>query len=167
MKKNLLRPSLILLVIFLQSCFTAKIESHKQEGYNQKLQKIYLIVNGAKESKTFSDGLLSGLNTKFKEKNVLTEGFVRDPLSLDTDEDIQKRIDDFNPDGLLILKQTRISYTNNAITGGTFELTLIDGKTKKPVWKGLVDVFGSLGINGSIGTSVNNLIKKLEQDQLI
>lgn len=167
MIKSIQSAILLLFVIFMQSCVTAKVESHKQAGYNQKLKKIYLIVNGAKDSKKFSKGLLSGLNNKFNGMGIPTDGFIHDPLSLDTDADIQQKISDFSPDGLLIFKQTKISYTNNAVTGGTFEVTLIDGKTKKPVWKGLVDVFGSLGINNSISTSVNNLIKKMKQDQLI
>lgn len=166
--KNLLRiAACVLIICSLQSCFSAKIESSKQAGYNEKLYKVYIIVNGAKETKNFSQTFFTGLKAKLREKNIQSNGFLRDPLSLDTEEDVLKKINDYDPQALLVIKQTHITYTNGTVTDAKLDLTLIDGKTQKPVWKGLAKVYGAFGITESAEVAVNNVIKKLQEDKLI
>ncbi len=122
---------------------------------------------GAKQANSFGATFIAGLSTRLKEKGVESGSYIRNPLSLDTDQDINKKIDDFSPEAVMFFKQKIIHSTNGGVDGGTFEITLIDGETKKPVWKSEFEIYGQFGIEQASSKAVDELIKKLEEDKII
>src|ERR1700743_3016536 len=135
MKRNFyIIPALLLLFIF-QSCSTVNIASNKQEGYNKQPKKIYIVISYDKGANVFCNGLVNGLKNKLKEKGIQTDSHSRDQLSLETEDELAKRVDTFNPEAVLMIQQTGTGDSRS-----TFELTLIDKETKKRVWKGLFDI---------------------------
>ncbi len=166
MKKNLILLSLFL-VTCLQACVTVKIDSNKEASYTKKPKKIYILISGAKQAKIFCQAFSDGLQSKFNEKGIQSESYVYNPLSLETDSDIDKRINQYSPEALLVIKQKQVHSTNGGVDGGTFELSLIDGATKKPVWKSELDVYGQMGMDDALEKSIATVCKKMEQDQLL
>lgn len=73
----------------------------------------------------------------------------------------------YDADGVLLIKQTQITYINGGAGGGTFEITLIDKETKKNVWKSTLNLQGAWYEDGTIDTMVAKLLTQMEQDQLI
>jgi len=167
MKKNFYSAIALLLLFMSQSCSTVNITSNKQQDYHKQLKKIYIVINYEKGTSTFCNGLLNGLKNKLKEKGVQVESRSRDQLSLETEDELAKRVDAFNPEAVLMIQQT--------LTGGesqsTFELTLIDKETKKRVWKALFDItadsYSSIQDDGAINKSVKAILEKLTQDKII
>ncbi len=157
----------LLLTVVLQSCYSAKIVSNKDVNYTQKLKRVYVIVSSAKDVKHFDDRLLTALTDKIKLKGVFADGFARNPLSLETEEDINRKINKYDPDALLLIKQTQITYINGGPGAGTFEITLIDKETKKNVWKSTLNLQGAWQDDSTIDTMVSKLLTQMEQDQLI
>ncbi len=90
---------------------------------------------------------------------------LRNPLSLETDAEIENNINDFKPTQLMIIKQTQVNSLNGKINGGTIEISIIDGTDKKIAWKGLLDVFygdfgnAYTGANASLTKFANKLIE--------
>jgi hypothetical protein len=158
---------LLLFILALQSCSSARIVSNKDVNYNRKLKKIYVFISSAKDVDHFDDRLLISLTDKIKLKGVFCEGFVRNPLSLETEEEINKKIDKYNPEALLLIKQTQVTYINGGPGGGIFEITLIDGETKKNVWKSSLNLSGPWQYDSTIETMVEKLLTQMVQDQII
>lgn len=169
MNKNLLLKSipLLFLILILQSCFSASIIANKDADYNKKIGRIYVVVSSAKNVSHFNDRLLKSLTDQIKLKGVYADGFVRDPLTLETEDDINAKINKFDPEALLIIKQTKITYINGGAGGGTFEITLVDKETKKNVWKSTLNLAGAWYSDGTVDTMVNKLLTQMEQDHLI
>jgi hypothetical protein len=162
-------PFTILLVVitFLQSCVTAKITSNKDADYIKQPKKIFILMNVSKEASGFSNGLLWGLKSKLKEKGVESTSYQHNPLSFDTDQDINKKIDDYAPEALMVIKQKVVHSINSMVDGSNFEITLIDNETKKTVWKSDFEVYGQMGIEDAVNKGVNELLKKLMKDKII
>ncbi|HJP63005.1 MAG TPA: hypothetical protein VJ844_06160 [Mucilaginibacter sp.] len=168
MKKYLITITPILVLAFiLQSCVTAKITSNKEASYTSQPKRVFILLKGAKQSKDFSNGFLAGLQAGFKEKGVTTDSYVRDPLSLDTKEDINKKINDFSPEALMLIEQKVVHSTNGMVDGGRFEISLIDGASRKPVWKGEFEVYGQFGIDDAVNKGVKEIFKKFIEDKIV
>jgi hypothetical protein len=166
MKRNLYLASVLIFLLISQSCSTVNIASNKQQGYNKQPKKIYIVINCDKTTNVFCSGLVNRLKSKFTEKDIQSESYVKDPLSLESEEELTKKISSYSPEAVLMIQQT--------VTGGsrcTFELTLIDGETKKHVWKSELDVsadsYASLEDEGVINKGLKALLDKLIQDKII
>jgi hypothetical protein len=167
MNKKLLFTPMLFVIILSQSCVTAKVTSNKDADYSRQPKKIFIMMNGAKQSGSFCNEFLSGLQTKFKEKAVESTTYVRDPLSLETKEDINKKISDYSPEALMVIQQKVVHSTNNFVDGGKFEISLIDSETRKTVWKSEFEVYSQFGIENAVNKSLNELFKKLTEDKII
>ncbi|MEP6949593.1 MAG: hypothetical protein ABI863_09985, partial [Ginsengibacter sp.] len=129
MKKSLYFLFIFLMpIISLLDCTSAKIVSNKDVGFNKKLKKIFVFINATKDSKSFWKGMADRLTNEFKQRGIESVFYLRDPLSLETDEDFSKKVSAYGPDGLLIIKQT---VTSGDWRVGDYELSIIDGETKK------------------------------------
>ncbi|MBB6111047.1 hypothetical protein SAMN05421821_11065 [Mucilaginibacter lappiensis] len=159
--------AVIAVIFILQSCVSTKIETNKDAGYNQKPKKLYMIITNAKDGKAFGQDLYNGLTLNFKTRNIICDGFVRDPLSLKTEQDIDNDINTFNPDALLLVKMTKITIMNGAPGSAVYELSLIEGKAKKVVWKGNLDVYGPFWNVSTVNSAIKTVINKMQEDQLI
>lgn len=153
-------------VFLIQSCATVNMASNKSDSYSKQPKKIYIVANFNKNDRTFCNGLVNGLKVNFTQKGIKTDSYMRDALSLESDEDIDRKANDYHPEAVLLIQQT--------LTGGgraTFELTLIDGETKKRVWKGAFDIstdsYSSMEDEGAINKSVKTIVEKLAQDKII
>ncbi len=158
--------SVTVLAFLIQSCATINMASNKSESYNKQPKKIYIVANFNKDDRTFCNGLVAGLKNNFTQKGIQSDSYMHDALSLESDEDINKKANDYNPEAVLLIQQT--------LTGGgraTFELTLIDSATKKHVWKGAfevsTDTYSSMEGDGTINRSVKTIVEKLAQDKII
>ncbi len=167
MRKN--SPLLIFafLLIALQSCVSSKLETNKDAEYTQKPRKIFLVISGSKDAKQFNTQLYNSLVRNFKKRNIVCDGFVRDPLSLQTEQDINNSINNFDPDALMVIKMTKVDMMNGGAGGGTFEISLIENKKKKTVWKGVLDVTGPFNGTDVVNSATKTIIKKLQDDQVI
>jgi hypothetical protein len=167
MKKNLHIIAVIAIILILQSCISTKIVTNKDVRYNQKPKKLYMIITNSKDGKAFSQDLYNGLTQNFKNRSIICDGFVRDPLSLKTEQDIDKDINTFNPDALLLIKMTKITIMNGSPGSAIYELSLIEGKAKKAVWKGNLDVYGPFWNVSTVNSAIKTVITKMQEDQLI
>ncbi|WDF78130.1 hypothetical protein PQ469_30045 [Mucilaginibacter sp. KACC 22773] len=166
MKKKLLLALVVTGMFLLQACVTAKIASNKQADYTKKPKKIFILLNGAKASKYFFVEFTRSLQLKLTEKKIESTMYIRDELSLDSEGDINKKITEFNPEALLVMKQTVSHTTNNYVDGGTFEISLIDGETKKTVWKSVFEIYSQFGLSEAVDTGVKKLYDKMVEDQI-
>ncbi|RVT98055.1 hypothetical protein EOD41_18380 [Mucilaginibacter limnophilus] len=163
MIKNLYLLILGFMLIF-QACGTVKISSNKQADYTKKPRKIFIMSDCAKEGSSFCNFLSGGLQREFINKGIQADFYMRDPLSLDTETDINKKISSYEPDAVLLIRQTVAGYSV-----GTYELTLIDGQTKKNVWKSEVSTeSGSYGTDLDVfKKALKIVLNKLTTDEII
>jgi len=166
MKKTIYLFFVTVLAFLFQSCATVNMASNKSDSYNKQPKKIYIVANFNKDDRIFCNGLIAGLKDNFTKRGIQSDSYLRDALSLESDDDINKKANEYNPEAVLLIQQT--------LTGGgraTFELTLIDGETKKRVWKGAFDIstdtYSSMEDEGAINKSVKIIVEKLAQDKII
>lgn len=98
-----------------------------------------------------------------KAKTVETESHVYNELSLESEESRIQEIKNYNPEAILLIRQT-VTGIDNA-----FELTLIDATSKKPVWKS--EISTSTGTYGDtdelVSKSRKAIISKFTADGLL
>lgn len=151
-------------IVLLQSCATVKMTSNKQAGYTKQPKRIYIMASCSKEGELFCRNLGDGLKKDFTNRGIASEFYLRSALALDTEEDISKKLNDFKPEAALFIRQT--------VTGGgqgTYELTLVDGETKKNVWKSEV-ITSTDGYTSDIDLldkGVRTVVNKLIEDKII
>ena len=166
MKRPLYLIFILLVMVSLHSCTTVNIIANKQSSYSKKPKKIYIVGNCTKNANVFCTGLINGLKKNLTDRGIVSDGFVSDPLSLETEQDINKKIMMFNPEAVL-----RIQQTSNGTTIGVFELTLIDSESSKNVWKGELqisaDQYSSIEDEGIIKKAINQLLMQLSHDNII
>ncbi|TWJ02532.1 hypothetical protein JN11_01505 [Mucilaginibacter frigoritolerans] len=153
--------------LFFTSCVSTKITSNKDASFNRKLKKIYVICNLGKDVSNFNERLFEGVKKKFTENNITIDGFVRNPVALETDEDVLNKIRSYDPEALMIIKQTHVTYYNGGPGGGVFEVSLIDKVSQKNIWKSEIDVTGPWWDEDTSDSIVKKLILKLKEDQII
>ena len=159
--------SVIALLLVMQSCVTAKIESNKDASYTKQPKRIFILVNTASQATDFTTDFIAGFQKKLIIKGVTSSSYTHTALSFETNDDVNKKITDYSPDAVLIIKQIEVHSTNKMVDGGKFEISLLDYESKKKVWKSDFDVYGSMGLSSASDKSVDELIKKMEEDKII
>jgi hypothetical protein len=158
--------AIAVVVLIIQSCATVNMKSNKQANYYKQPKKIYIVTNCDGDYKEFCMGVMNGLKDNLAKKGIKANGYLRDALSLDSDGEINKKITDYSPEAVLSIKQT---LTGDGIAA--FELTLIDGETKKNVWKGSFDLavgyYSTAEDQGVINKSVKAIMDQLILDKII
>ena len=149
---------LLVMTITSQSCVTAKIESNKEASYTKHPKRIFILINTASKSKEFTDYFIAGLQRNFTIKGVASDTYTHTALSFETNEEVNKKVSDYSPDAVMIIKQTEVHSTNNMVDGGRFEISMLDFESKKTVWKSILVVSGSMGLSSAVDKSVNELI---------
>lgn len=159
--------AILLQALLFSSCVTTKIVSNKDASYTKKLKKIYIICNLGKDESNFNERLFDTLKNNLLRNKIAVEGFIRNPVALETDQDIIKKINDYDPDALMVVKQTHVTYINGGPGAGKFEVSLIDKLTQKSIWKAEIDLTGPWWEAASSNSVIEKLIMKLKEDQLI
>lgn len=170
MTKNLpFKPSLLLIIIIIiiQSCISTKITSNKGADYTKQPKKIFILMNNAKETNEFCSVLLARLKKKLLEKGVQSDSYRRNPLSLETEKDIDSKINNYAPEALMVMQQKIIYSTNGRVDGEKLEISLIDDETKKTVWKSEFEFHAMLRMTDAVDKSIKKIIKKLIDDKLV
>ena len=158
----------ILLVFLLQSCVTAKITSVKDINYTKKPARIFILVNNSNDTKTFWNESATEMVKGLKGKGVEAVSYVKSNLSLDSEGDINKKINDYNPEAVLIIRQT---VTSGSWRGGQYELTLTvpEEMDKKNVWKCQFEPRneGAPDIHSAARENAQVILGKLSKDKIL
>jgi hypothetical protein len=165
-QKNLIICTLLLSIVY--SCTTVKVASNKANNYNKKLTKVFVLTQSESKAVKVTDHISRKLMTAFKDKNIEGRFESKNSLSLTTDAAYQNKINAFNPNQLMVIKQTAISYRSPTIIDAiSFEINILDYTSKVIIWKGELEIYGQVGVKSSIEKSFRKLIKQLKKDALI
>ena len=158
----------VMACLVLTSCVTAKIESNAADAPNYKMEKVFVLVNTAQENEEYSKEFYSALEVALSKKNIESSAYIRTPLTLDTKEDIDNKINAFQPEHLMIIDQTRMTIGGgNIVVSSDFQFSIIEYPSNEPTWKGILEVWTHLGIRGSIKKSIRKLMEDLESSKIV
>ena len=169
-----------------------KIDSNKEPDFSGKISKLYILIKQTDNAKPFLYPFITRFETYLTSKNIAFQEYYLEQLSLETDENVQKRIDAYGPNTVMIVSQdqSRIthSYSNNGfagsggynsvgfggnagnmrrITGGTFDIKLFIPKSKNPVWRASLRADSPKGIKRAVTEATEKFINKLIADNLL
>jgi hypothetical protein len=174
---NPLHVLLFSVLLLTTACGTSRISSNKSPDFNDKLTKIYLLVKAGKGTTSFAQQFQDAFFAELAKRNIATDGYIVQPLALESDEDIHKKIEKFNPQVLMIMQQTQAEryagvgmnsiYAQNNVNGATFDIKLLLPGSDKPVWRASLESHGDYGILAAVNKSVKRLIDELTQDGLL
>ncbi|MEZ4797723.1 MAG: hypothetical protein R2785_11215 [Flavobacteriaceae bacterium] len=174
-----MKKALVFGFLFLAtSCVTSKITSNKSPNFNEKISKLYVMVKGTDSAKPFFYSFTDELRASLKSKGIESTVKYIDPLSLESESDINQGINDFGANLIMIINQTESRTTvNNGYgwgwgssgtnTGGTFDVQIFQLNSKNPVWRANLKADGSFGLKSSAKLACEKLIGKLLQDSLL
>lgn len=164
------------LLLSLSSCVTTSIRSNKSLSYNEKLDKVFVLVKGTDFTNSSFKPFFSKLYASLETKGVASGSHYIDPLSLKTDEEIQSLIDKANPNLVMVIEQREVRrFTSEPIrsgtsilrSGATFDIKITKYNSEKPIWRASLDAEGSYGISQSARKASERVIEKLEADGLL
>ncbi len=171
------RLLLFMLAVVFASCSTT-IQSNKSKDFNEKIKKFYAVIKVADNSGNFVPGFSKVLQEGLTKRGVEIQFDVINPLALENEQDLVKRISESKADALLIVSQTEsVTYASpgynygrgERASGGSFDVKIFVPGNDRPVWRGLMK--SSTGGYGSIGvvakTSAESIIQRLIEDGMI
>lgn len=158
----------VLLIAILNSCSTVKIASNKADEYTKKLNKVFVLTQSEAKALRITNSLSKKLMDAFKKHGIEGRFDSKNSLSLKTDSEYFNQVKIFNPNQLMIIKQTAINYRSPTIINAiSFDVQILEYASNKVIWKGELDVFGQVGVESSIEKSLKKLIKQLTKDNLL
>jgi hypothetical protein len=170
--KNLFLIGLFALVIW--SCVTSHVAFNNNPDYHNKIKTAFVEVKDVRIER-FLDGLSQSLITNLKNDDISIKLSVNDALSLNSEKDIQKQIQDFNPDVIIILERADSKMIHGksgySYDGGTYLMSIILPENNKIVWKASILTSkeqGNIGgFNVAISQTVEQIISKMKTYQLL
>ncbi len=166
MKKTTFILAPLILLLFY-GCATTSITANKADWYNQRLSRVFIYLNTPKEAEKYSEKLAAGILSEFRQNRTEGESSIRNPLSLEPEAEILEKINEYKPHQLMFIQLTALETTNGILTGGNFEVTIIDNETEKIIWKAIIDAHGNYGLSTSIDQILDKLFIKLREDGLL
>lgn len=175
---------LIIGILFLAtSCVTSKITSNKSTDFNEKISKLYIVVKGTDSAESFFESFTAELGNSLTQKGIESKVKYSDPLSLESENDVNQYINDYNPNLIMIVNQTESRQTMNSgfnngfgntgwgygssNTGGTFDVKIFQPNSKNPIWRANLKADGQFGLKTSTKKACEKLIEKLIEDELL
>ena len=166
MKATTLRLAMFMLLLSLfGGCVS--IKSVTDPNFKKHISRAFVQIRTSESASGFSKDLQRELVKGFERYGIDCRVHDRSALSLEGASDIKKKMEEYNPDVIIIISQTEQKYYNGATSGGEFELSMYEPNSDKPVWKAVLssDTSG-LGMGGAT-TVAGKILSKLEEDKLI
>ena len=153
----------------LMSCVTASVVSNRSPEIEEKIERLYVTMNGAPKSKMFFNSFSRELANEMELRNVDAEFQVFNELSLETEDDLLNKVIKFGPNYVMTIHQTERRTTVALIThpGATFDIKLIDPTTDKIVWRGSLKTDTVSELSEGAKISAKKLIQKLTMDGIL
>ncbi len=163
------------------SCVVAKIEANKSEQFNEKLNSVFIAVEGEPFYEAFVNNLVDEMQKELKAKGVKVEVNRYEALSLENEIDFKAKVDALNPDAVLLIKEN-VAYVN-AINNPTYvflfsttfaelnrrylyDLNLTSRSTNKTIWRAKLNSTFPYGMGETAKEAALKMIKQMEQDGL-
>jgi hypothetical protein len=136
------------------------------------------MVKGTDSSKPFFETFTNELSTSLNSKDIESMVKYLDPLSLESEDDINQVISNYGANLLMVINQTESRQTvNNGFgygwgfggtnTGGTFDVKIFQPNSKSPIWRANLKADGQFGLRTSAKKACEKLIEQLIEDSLL
>ena len=158
-----------ILFLFLLSTLSncVSIKSVRDPNFNKKISKVFVEIDGSNRAENYFENLKFNLNRRFYESDIESIFYMRNALSLDSPEDKNKQIAEYQPDVIFYIIQTSHNTVNGVNSGGVLELTLVEPGSDKPVWKAVLEMdTGGWGM-GDHAQVANKIFEQLRKDGII
>jgi hypothetical protein len=153
MKTILQQIAIVGLCISLYSCVSYDVSYIQAPTVQPKAQKVFLLVkdslnpqnyygqNNNAFIKTLAQTISEDL-TKSKVNNLFK--VHSNVYSLDTQDDINGLINNYDPDAIITVKREQSMLVRSKYStyynGGTYTITVVSAKTRKAYWKSIIEV---------------------------
>jgi hypothetical protein len=167
-------PAGVGLMLLVSGCVSSSITSSKSEKLHGPYRKIFIIIDNSERAGKFVSGFIETTRKELAARNTVSEYYVSGRLSGDTRQEINRKIHVFEPDVVLLMRQTE-SYFYRGMTvgsekgsnGGTFDLKLFEKSEENLIWSGQLTAYGEYGISTAVNKASENLISKLVGDGIV
>ncbi|MBD3221563.1 hypothetical protein GF314_09995 [bacterium] len=163
---------ILALVILTTGCASTSFESRVADGFDRTVERLFVLADvGGNWDQDDVDHLRAALRAGFV-PCVEVEVAVVSPLSLDPG-DVQRDIESFAPEFVLVLDQTMEKSQSMGIFGDTprgfvFNAILTDPRSEEIVWRANLDSSGNSDSRSSyIGSMVEKLIAGMNSDGVV
>lgn len=168
---------LIGVLLVITSCATSKITSNKAPDFNEKITKLFIMIKGTDSAEPFFKLFENQLSNFLNIKEIESKTHYFDPLSLESENDVNEKISDYKPNLIMVINQTESRQIMNSNgfgwgfgptnIGGTFDIKIFQPNSKNLIWRGNLTADGQFGLETSAIKASDKLIKKLIEDGLL
>lgn len=162
-----------LFALFLSSCASSRVEFNNDPDYHTKVKKAFVQVKDVQIG-FFLKGLTDSLINNLEINQVKVEIAVHDVLSLESERDIQIRLQNFNPEVIILLERVdkvmASSKYGTFYSGGIYAMSIKIPEKDKIIWKAAISTEGELIHGGNtkiIKQTIQQIIAKMKTDQLL
>lgn len=166
---------LIITSCLLFSCSSSvnTIESNKDESYQKRSSKLFMIVYTTAESESLMEKVAQSVSSSLDSIKIESTYYLQESSSLALSPELpRKEIVFFGPDALIILGIEGGKYYNGALTDLQLGIAIYDPESQKIVWKAQVDSKKGLGLGGienkiAMERLGNSIVNKMIEDDLL
>jgi hypothetical protein len=169
--KNLLFIGLFALIF--SSCATTNVAFNNNPDYHTKIKTAFLQVKDVQLG-FFLKGLTDSLVNNLENNNVKVEIAKINILSLESETDVQNRLQTFNPDVIILLERVDKNMVSGKYgtfySGGIYAMSIKIPEKDKIIWKASISTEGELRGDGStkiIKETIQQIIARMKLDQLL
>ncbi len=162
-----------LFALFLSSCATTNVAFNNNPDYHTKIKSAFVQVKDVQLG-FFLQGLTDSLVNNLEKNNVKVDIAKMDVLSLESEKDIQNRLQTFNPDVMILLERVdkvmESGKYGTFYSGGIYSMSIKIPEKDKTIWKASISTEGELRGEGNtriIKESIQQIIAKMKADQLL
>lgn len=165
----------MLICFVLTGCTTATIQTNKAPAFDEKINRVFLIIDPSLEGNSFISHLASQLKTQFKKEGVELGFYNPDPLSLAPQDTLEKRMEAFNADVRMVISRPEgISGTGEqgerlaSLEGRmSLDVKLFPVEETLPVWRAKLNASGVFGLEPASIKAARRIIDSLAADEIL
>ncbi len=162
---NLIKISL--LAIILSACTSSQVTFNNNKAYHTKIKTAFVQIKDVKLG-SYLKGVGDSLVADLIRNKVTVKLLETDILSLDSENDIQKEIKDFDSQVVILLERVdskmTLAKTETIYDGGTYLMSIILPDTNKIIWKASFSTKYEQGGLGKVQASVKKTLKQIEDE---
>ncbi|MEM8599309.1 MAG: hypothetical protein AAGF99_05275 [Bacteroidota bacterium] len=155
----------LLLLTALTGCVSVK--SNVDPQFDEQVESVFIVSRSHSSIDRFVNGLTQAMASRLARQGVRVEYHISDPMSLELEQGVDAKVDEFGADAVLLIVPTERSTVDGLNKAVTMDFSLIPVGGERIAWRADVRSEGSgFGDLGNTTEIADKAVDKMLEDGL-